>query len=203
MLLVLNLIGKNIFMKTLALSICGLSMITTSVFAQCEGKIGDIKQSLLPPEQCISEHGKCWRLMDGSPIEDTSLAITLTHLESKLPDARGRFLRGMNHNGEGADPDKNRKAGYSQKDAFQNHTHIIESSKKGTELSGIPGQYDSARGLGKSIRAASASYKNAQSFRLMGARSILGSKEKVRTSSETRPKNIAVYIYAHIGEIIQ
>lgn len=96
-----------------------------SVIAQnTELPVGTVLYSILPPEAFLQENGKDnWMLLGGQPIKETdSLYKTLEkyHLqgilgeENRLPDARGKFVRSMNH--QGGDDEPNRVVGSPQGD---------------------------------------------------------------------------------------
>ncbi len=157
--------------------------------------IGDVKYSILPPDLFNDTQKGRWVLLDGKPLSQE--ADLYDFLEGKmrldmltknndtylLPDAKGRFIRSMNVNGQGDDPNKTRKVGSFQKDIFQTHTHemgVGVSDKAAVSQIDRPRFPDYVQG------------GNRAPFQTKGA--ING-----RTGNETRPKNIALYTYIKIA----
>lgn len=135
------------------------------------GTVGDVKFSVLAPDKFKTENGDGWRLLDGSNISNTELEGLIDSVT--LPDARGMFIRGMNVGG-GQDPD-NRKMGDPQSDSIKDHTHAITTRSFVDQLSaGICGSSSNATAHGST-----------------------GSNDGA--STETRPKNIALYIYIKVS----
>ncbi|MCR9253698.1 MAG: hypothetical protein NXI20_25000 [bacterium] len=96
------------------------------------GGLGDVKYSVLEPKQFREINGSGWVLMDGGidlkntfnqSWEDTRLASYSTL--NKIPDARGMFLKGLNHQRTDslADFDGQRKLLSIQQDPIQTHNH--------------------------------------------------------------------------------
>lgn len=93
-------------------------------------QVGEIKISLLKPDQFRSLYGSAWVLMDGSNQEGTLFAKATGM--TKVPDARGAFLR-MQNNGRNdglQNPDK-KDLGDFQADEFKSHTHGLNYSLQG------------------------------------------------------------------------
>ncbi len=156
-------------------------------------EIGDIKYSILPPNTFAKTQQGDWVLLDGKPIAEDQLLHTVLEQDflldtfkdangiAKLPDARGNFLRSMNVNGQGTDPDKARKVGSYQADALKNHKHPLQN----------------------------VIYKHGRSFRGDNAKdhalkhaygSVWASETKITgNGDESRPKNIAVYCYVKVS----
>lgn len=130
-----------------------------------------------------------WAPMDGRAISGSLLALWT--LEARVPDARGMFLRGLNTldavtgpRTTDADPDNNRIVGSYQADAFQGHRHFSDDQlvKKGDkDLPNQPDQRPNQKYSANSAGIHDAGYG------------------KPRVSTETRPKNIAVYYYIKIN----
>lgn len=158
-------------------------------------RLGDVKYSILPPDLFNETQDGRWVLLDGKPLSD--LSELYEFLDGKmrldllkksggsyiLPDARGRFIRSMNINGQGSDPDKTRKVGSYQKDLFQTHTHEM--------------------GVGVSDKAAGSQIDRPRfpDYVQGGNRAPFQTKGAIngRTGEETRPKNIALYTYIKIA----
>jgi hypothetical protein len=158
-------------------------------------RLGDVKYSILPPDLFNDTQDGRWVLLDGKPLSDLSglyefldgkMRLDLLKKQGDtymLPDAKGRFIRSMNINGQGDDPDKNRKMGSYQKDIFQTHTHEM--------------------GVGVSDKAAQSQIDRARfpDYVQRGRRGPFQTKGAIngRTGEETRPKNIALYTYIKIA----
>jgi len=91
--------------------------------------IGEIVASLMTEEVFIATHGNDWVLANGSPAPSGSeykkyIDKYLPHLKSKLPDLRGVFLRGKNHNRpNGGNEDGDLSLGTYQVDELKSHNH--------------------------------------------------------------------------------
>lgn len=91
--------------------------------------VGTVIYSILPPTQFLQAN-KGWAKLDGSAIDQNSELFhfmqetgILSHLNGKLPNASGMFIRNMNYNADGADPVKSRNVGGIENDAFKGHKH--------------------------------------------------------------------------------
>ena len=119
-----------------------------------EGRLGEIRYSILPLEEFQKLYGKSWVLMDGSCIAEKcpydsskdngkrkklfNLIINSeyksqfngTILGGNLPDLRGRFLRMLNQGeaGNNYDPSENRKIGSFQSSSNKKHSHHIHNN---------------------------------------------------------------------------
>ena len=157
--------------------------------------IGDVKYSILPADLFNETQEGKWVLLDGKPLSNLSelyefldgkMRLDILKKEGDfylLPDVRGRFVRSMNVNGQGDDPDTKRKVGSYQQDMFQTHTHALGvgvSDKQAASQLDRPRFADFAQ---KFQRAP---------FQTKGA--ING-----HAGEETRPKNIALYTYIKIA----
>jgi len=76
----------------LAVILMGLTTINDNNYQKSNGTIGDVKYSIVSPSTFIEENPG-WVLMDGKSYPDSDLAL-LTGI-SKLPDATNNFIRGM------------------------------------------------------------------------------------------------------------
>lgn len=189
--------------KTILLSITTFTLLSftinnSSIFQENMEDIGIIKQSLLKPNQFNKTQKGKWVLLNGQEIsketvlykildENFDLNI-LTKKDEKyfLPNATGTFIRSSNVNGEGRDPDKDRKIGSIQNDAFQGHKHIngdniAQYYKK--ESPNTPKQRHNVTG---------AIFKNSAGIYDAGY-------GKPRIANETRPVNISMYTYIKIS----
>lgn len=136
--------------------------------------VGTILASMLPEGQFNQETGGGWVLADGRLAEGARYA-TLTG-NTKVPDLRGMFLRGLNIDGEGGDPDgSGRIAGDFQADEFKSHRHSVRTAYSGSAHAGDISSSNSRE------NAANAGFFT----------DPIG-------GNETRPKNVAVYYYIKI-----
>ena len=105
----------------------------------------------------------------------TGYAALAAVVGANVPDLRGEFVRGWD-NGRGIDPARSIKS--AQSDAFQGHFHDFYSDNEQT----------SGGGGGRSVRAKNTLQPNGT----VGSASTDGINGSPRTSSETRPRNIAL-----------
>ena len=150
--------------------------------------VGTIITSILNPSQFIgqledSEKHK-WKLADGSQVKNSKFAKVIG---SRVPDLRGMFLRGMNEDGKGADPDTNRKAGELQQDALRKHGH------KATVTGRPTGYKEGAATIGYT-RNTAASNAPIETMSV-----IVSEVTGANSENETRPKNVSVYFYIKIN----
>ncbi|OQP38615.1 hypothetical protein A4H97_17985 [Niastella yeongjuensis] len=139
------------------------------------GLIGEIKYSILEPG-IFTRLYPGWELLAGQEIGVDSELGKLGF--NKLPDARGVFLRGMNEGRDlqTGDPDGNRSIGSLQVDDFKAHNHQVRL-KFHADLNFDSSDFPPA----------------AKSDGLTQV--VVGDVTTERGGLETRPRNIAVYIY--------
>ncbi len=96
----------------------------------CKGTVGDVKMSILEPDDFIAENGDCWVLMDGRGINSSDRLAQIKGWQN-IPDARGSFIRGYDPTGAN-DPDRgpNPPVGSFQGDSFGAHTHEVGPSDR-------------------------------------------------------------------------
>lgn len=149
------------------------SILEPSSFAKT---VGDPDPSDFDPK--ISK----WVLANGRKVSTDSKYYMFTR-ESRIPDLRGMFLRGMNegrNDGE-QDPD-DRKPGEYQRDALKQHGHETDALKL------KHWKKEDTRELGYTSKGG-ADYGRAIVKKVTGA----------KAADETRPKNVAVYFYIKIN----
>ncbi len=156
-------------------------VIISSIFslASCAPRLGEIQQSVLDEKTFRSVNGESWIAMEGQDIKNTDLG-KLNGGMKKLPDARGQFFRTMNAKGAGIDPDS-RTVGSMQEDAINRNIKITFNAKNSEADDGTGYQ-------GWSFDSNSSDRRQLFS---------LGCEN---CSSETRPKNIAVYTYVKVNK---
>ena len=92
--------------------------------------VGTVIASLLSVTQMTDEGGGLWVPADGRNCLSEWKYTQLTG-ETKLPDLRGMFLRGVNDSDQGArhdgkqDPEDQRRPGSEQLDSVGGHTHAL------------------------------------------------------------------------------
>ena len=112
-------------MKIMGLSIVSFLVLGVVSRAQAgEGHVGEIRYSLLTPEQFQGAYGKEWELMQGQDIPDDSELLPLWG-QSKVPDSRGVFLRCSNEgrSSKTGNPEGDLRVGMYQADTFKSHDH--------------------------------------------------------------------------------
>lgn len=146
------------------------------------GAVGDVKYSLLAPKEFRKVNGRAWILMTDEQSIAGSRLSSLIHT-TKLPDARGVFIRGMNEGRDSArgDSDGNRPIGAYQSDDFKSHDHDTDW-EVGFSVNG--------NGTTQLIDGDDGSSSR-------GSRDPL--KTKSRGGNETRPRNIALYVYVKLN----
>lgn len=91
----------------------------------CSGAVGDIKYSILTPDQFVMENGDCWVPMDGRGIIGSKLEDDYGW--DAVPDMSGLFIRAQEFDG-GADYDPDRTSnslvGEYQADELKRHRHL-------------------------------------------------------------------------------
>jgi hypothetical protein len=155
--------------------------------------IGDVKYSVLEPDVFIPLNTG-FILMDGgaSIRSDTTFRNSQLHLNSKykfatLPDARGVFIRGYIKENNAVDPffnetGRERKVGELQSDAIQQHSHAPIGENFITNKNNVPGN-----------TVVQGNYESVQNTQKTGG------VMDARSANETRPKNIALYIYIKVN----
>ena len=163
-------------------------MTKTKKYAGQDAGIGEIRTSLLKPEAFMEIYGPDWMLFQHSEITGLPLARYLDDSLKKnkkvfLPDARGRFLRMLNH---GAKLDNNKRLpGSLQNDQFKAHLHdyddrYFSQHKKGNPMGKYPGH------SGKTDNENTPDQYT------------IPDKTKSTGRNETRPKNIAVNFFIKV-----
>ncbi len=175
----------------------------------CSGQVGDVKYSILAPEDFAKENGDCWVPMDGRDIPGTKLA---EYGISFLPDAGGLFLRAQEfRNGANNDPNRdwqspiaqtqdqslqshNHGSGNLTANAAGNHNHNwrypFSSSEGGNGRNSILGDDENFGAAQDWIINTSTSGNHTHT--ISGATSSTG-------AAETRPKNLNLWIYIRVN----
>lgn len=165
-----------------------------------EGKIGEIRYSILTLEQFQELYGPTWELMKGQSISKDS---ELFHLWGKeeLPDARGVYLRSANHGrapAEGNPHGDSDACGAYLSDNFKSHNHSGISGEDAPDHShghGWPGRYGDG-GFDKGNKAG-AIWDGARTH---GASTRHRHSIPAAGGSETRPRSVIVNTYIKVRE---
>ena len=159
------------------------------------GAVGDVKYSILPPDKFIAQNGKGWVLMD-EKVQIIGSTLNTSFGIKEIPDARGMFIRGLNLGRKDGNEDPfqleighERVAGEFQRDAFQNHTHSISHDVGAPSKDNLMDGYHELFCIAKID-----SWRQNETWT---SGSVNGG---ANYSNETRPKNIALYIYIKINE---
>ena len=143
-------------------------------------RLGDVRFSLLAPHAFATAHGRGWLLMDGQSIPKAILCVKLSICT--MPDARGAFVRGMSlgRPSESGDPDDYREVGSYQPDHLLRHGH---------ELAHFP------NGAGLDNHGSPAPPRLHFDDGAPERDSTLTLLTTAVGASETRPRNVALYVY--------
>lgn len=157
----------------------------------CSGAVGDIKYSILTPDQFVLENGDCWVPMDGRDIPGTKLADDYGW--TSVPNMSGLFIRSAEFHETGQDDydpnrDEDSVVGEYQGDSFQGHTHrtsagLIYRANLGGGGSGL-------------VAIKTDGGVPQQNDFFISTDGVNGTP---RTSSETRPRNRNFYVYIRVN----
>lgn len=151
----------------------------------CTGALGDAKYSILAIDDFQEVNGDCWVLMEGQNISSSRLGA---YGYSEIPDARGYFIRAHDTH-DHDDPDRvdqdrstTLPVGSIQMDQFKSHNHNLGAHglmRTYTLNSSATGGFDNTI-TEPNIRDLPLQMPN-------------------RGGTETRPKNISLYLYIRIN----
>jgi len=185
----------------------------TALFAEkvrCSGAVGDVKYSILNPTQFILENGNCWTPMDGGNMFGSKLATYLS--TNTKPNASGLFLRAHEYQ-EGNDPDRTTSSQIAtvQPDGLGSHGHGHSLSFSGTTNTAGAHTHSYQRvstfmdtndggsdhsnpnsSTSNQETASSGNHSHTVSGTISGSINSAG-------GSETRPKNLNLYVYIRIN----
>ena len=175
----------------------------------CSGAVGDVKYSILPPEQFKDANGECWVPLDGRPLEQTDALYELGI--TTLPNAGGLFLRAQDYaatsgteywepkNSSDYDPERTSASpiGTVQGGAFKTHVHTIANAGSHNHTltrvgSGGPADGTKMSSSDKSILGKSYSYYAGDHTHTINTNSDGG-------GTETRPSNLNLWVYVRIN----
>jgi hypothetical protein len=141
--------------------------------------LGEVQFSLLDPAQFAAVNGPGWVLMDGDPLGTVQRSeLCLLASVCELPDARGLFVRAMNAGrADGwSDPWVARPVGSQQADTVGTHQHGYQVRQNG----------------GRGIPEMSGPFRNPV---------LRGETTTGTLGPETRPRNVALYLYVYVGTV--
>lgn len=175
------LITAAAFIAICFMSACGLT-----------NHLGDVKYSVLPPDQFVKENGSDWVLMDADINNSLKgSALSIRYGITGLPDARGMFIRGLNLNRNDAMADpfvkenrRERRVGEFESDTVGPHGHGWTGGSGDAYPKGME---DRVQGDPSTLP-----FSVPRNSHLNYAFTGMG--------TETRPKNIALYIYVKINK---
>lgn len=180
----------------------------------CSGAVGDIKYSILAPDDFIKVNGTCWVPMDGRTLAPTDkLRTVVTGGLNQIPDGSGAFLRSQEFPGK-ADRDPGRTPtspiATLQSDDLGNHAHSATLSVSGsTSTAGnhnhsMPaamsftgdGTSNTNGGDGQGDSVTATNYGGDHQHSISGTAS---GNTNSAGGSETRPKNLNFWVYIRIN----
>ncbi len=182
--------------------------------AICSGAVGDVKFSILNPTQFAAENGNCWIPMDGRSISGSRLNSYL----SSIPNAGGMFLRAQDfggsygQNASDNDPDRSHASTIAtvQGHTYASHNHSGSISSDGNHSHTYLDTYHSEKITGDDGYNGSGDSDGDNSNPLENGRVVgrttdaAGSHSHTVTinnsgSTETRPKNLNLWIYIRVN----
>ena len=102
-------------------------------YVVCSGALGDVKYSILNPQQFAAVNGNCWVPMDGGGMSGSKLAAIIGG--ANVPNAGGLFLRGQESQNGSTNYDPERSSGSTiatlQSDVFASHNHTGNTNSAG------------------------------------------------------------------------
>jgi hypothetical protein len=180
----------------------------------CSGAVGDIKYSILAPDDFIKVNGSCWVPMDGRTLTATDkLRTAVTGGLNQIPDGSGAFIRSQEFAGK-ADRDPNRTStspiATLQSDDLGSHAHSASLSVSGNTSTGgehnhgmdaamsyaTDGNNNTNGGDGSGSAVTNTYLAGSHSHSISGTAS--GSTSNAG-GSETRPKNLNFWVYIRIN----
>ena len=186
-------------------------------FVVCSGATGDVKYSILNPQQFAAVNGNCWVPMDGGNMSGSKLAAIIGG--STVPNAGGLFLRGQESQNGSTNYDPDRSSGSTiaqvQQDDFKSHFHSYSNyvTVTGTTDSGggygmiFANQRFIANGDNNNPYALTP-YNPGESHtktipshghNFSGGGTSSGSTQSTGGSTETRSKNLNLWTYIRIN----
>lgn len=187
----------------------------------CSGAVGDIKHSILNPDQFKAVNGNCWVPMDGSALKTTDKLRQITGMAS-LPNGGGLFIRSQEFaNSANYDDDRsvNSTIAQVQNEDYRSHAHYSSLPLSGSTTSNgshshrqsIPGRSEEGGRIdpGKSFVSFSATDRDLQFYPSLDTQSAGDHSHSLSGSAsgntnnaggnETRPDNMNFWVYIRIN----
>lgn len=179
---------------TLILSVCTLFIYPlvndlSILNNECAGTVGDVKHSVLPPDDFQQLNGACWILADGRNISSSTLgAMGFSH----AIDPRGRFIRSK----EDRNTDS-RDRGRSYSDNVGSvQTALQPTDKLHIDFSWVLPQYNT---LVIETNNEWSDFITTGRGRNDGREKDALRFKRVKTTEEVRPENISLFTYIRIN----
>ncbi len=165
--------------------------------------VGSIIASVLSPSDFSHHYGNDWIIADGEEVDTGTDYYKITG-RKRIPDLRGRFLRGMDEDAS-VDPQSGREVGSLQDDSTRLPTSPFSIASSGSHShTGTVGAVRTTKHA--HLDGGSQIYPLDAEHRLRTpARPLIIEESGNHTHSvsggdgETRPKNVAVYFYIRIN----
>lgn len=179
-----------------------------AVQVECSGALGDIKYSILAPDDFARVNGDCWVPMDGRNIIGSRFSEMFNQFE--VPDASGLFIRAHEFaGGEDNDPGRTPASpvGVKQDDTNKAHTHSMEDA--GEHQHSYTDWFDqdanitplfSARGVADDTEENGDDADMRRRFRTTSTQ-LAGLHSHAINSAggdESRPRNMSFYVYIRV-----
>lgn len=102
--------------------------VSRALKVACSGAVGDIKYSILGPDDFAKVNGDCWVPMNGGALDTASRLSQILGIDS-LPDGGGVAIRAQEFvGGQDNDPDRTPTSPIAtlQNDTVRSHTHTMQ-----------------------------------------------------------------------------
>lgn len=104
--------------------------VSSAVKVACSGAVGDVKYSILGPEDFAKVNGDCWVPMNGGALDTASRLSKILGI-NRLPDGGGVAIRAQEFvGGQDNDPDRTPSSPIAtlQSDTVRSHTHSMQTA---------------------------------------------------------------------------
>lgn len=184
----------------------------------CSGAVGDIKHSILDPDQFKAVNGDCWVPMDGRALKAEDRLRQITGM-STLPNGGGLFIRSQEFsNSTNYDPDRTVSSTIAQVqgEAFASHGHsanlsvsggTISTSSHSHQIPGYGSAHDAFIGKDRTFNAFQMTDRSVEAYPVTlsessHSHSISGTANgstNAAGGNETRPDNMNFWVYIRIN----
>lgn len=180
-------------LTTFLVCICFMGFGYSQTDTLCTGALGDVKWSVLDPGKFQEVNGDCWTLMDGQILPADAKLKAMGF--NAIPNGQGVFLRAIDMRTEGRQDSrpKGTNPGDFQEDAIESHIHHYEdiyySENETFSDNFLPNTtiFPARDRIGSNDND-----KNNEYWQINRKSENFG-------DVETRPKNIALYLYIRIN----